>query len=677
MPRTHKTLSRQDLYKIPVYIQDTGVESTFFNIKQLNPVFTGGRNAFLISGTPYLKPNTQILIEVLDINGNSIYVEAIKNFVEAGARLVVIEVYENTPVGVGMITIVGTAAYDSTLAAVPTDWDNRINVRWQRRIIVEPRNRNSTPIRLKKRPEIIVTELLQSASILTATTISSSIQNFTLTPQYKLSKQSGYAITNNPQGTAYASYHLTPRLTGSIAVQKILYTIDTSIPSTTQTTLENHTALVNLPLTLLNQSQSFTDTNIISNTDSSTLNINRLSYGNYVLTESINIIAPNTTAMTVSIISSSVLYSYISESYTPDVGIETSYANLRIINLDTISGEIFRIKTSNKDAASQNEFSFVADTPTYVGEILATSSIYFKEIPLGKFNTQSIIDTYWYANYTTSSVTPGPSYISSSLLPSLQIQRDNSKILDAAYVITTGSNYYLGTKNNFTFFPTSEYTLTFDSYVYNQSSSIQQAYPSYSADVYLVGSAAVTDNPYGLFIGTVNATQVPSYFSKTAFNFKTLVTGSAGLRFVVKSGFWQFANISLTVVQENGFSPDEVVLNIPNSTYLNKNLVFKTELFDLNNNVFNLDIVSVPAYFTGTTPPWSVKASIDTHKFVGNGSTSNYTLSSSVYNAESLFVSVDGLTMTNTIDYTLSGTTLAFIFTPPSQSNILVKAFTI
>ena len=64
--------------------------------------------------------------------------------------------------------------------------------------------------------------------------------------------------------------------------------------------------------------------------------------------------------------------------------------------------------------------------------------------------------------------------------------------------------------------------------------------------------------------------------------------------------------------------------------------------------------------------------SIDTYKFVGNGSTTNYILSSS-YSAVSLLISVAGISYTEGLDYTLSGSTLAFLTAPPSSSNILIK----
>ena len=81
------------------------------------------------------------------------------------------------------------------------------------------------------------------------------------------------------------------------------------------------------------------------------------------------------------------------------------------------------------------------------------------------------------------------------------------------------------------------------------------------------------------------------------------------------------------------------------------------------------------SYAAGFSPivPLSSSVNIDTYTFNGDGSTKIFTLSQS-YAATSLFVSVDGLGQTNITDYTVSSATLTFVDTPPSGSNILVRA---
>jgi hypothetical protein len=66
----------------------------------------------------------------------------------------------------------------------------------------------------------------------------------------------------------------------------------------------------------------------------------------------------------------------------------------------------------------------------------------------------------------------------------------------------------------------------------------------------------------------------------------------------------------------------------------------------------------------------------DNHAFVGNGTTTIYTLSQS-YSPAILTVSIDGLVNTLTEDYTVSTNQLTFVSAPPSSSNILVKGIRI
>lgn len=73
-------------------------------------------------------------------------------------------------------------------------------------------------------------------------------------------------------------------------------------------------------------------------------------------------------------------------------------------------------------------------------------------------------------------------------------------------------------------------------------------------------------------------------------------------------------------------------------------------------------------------PSSSLTLLIESDIFSGDGVTNVYSLSHP-YHTSSIFVSVDGLNLLNNVDYTLSGNALTFVVTPPSQSNILVRAF--
>jgi len=62
-------------------------------------------------------------------------------------------------------------------------------------------------------------------------------------------------------------------------------------------------------------------------------------------------------------------------------------------------------------------------------------------------------------------------------------------------------------------------------------------------------------------------------------------------------------------------------------------------------------------------------------QFVSNGAATVFTLSNSVASETSIFVVVDGLVQTPTLDYTAAGTTLTLTSTPADLSNIVVRYF--
>ena len=603
MPRTRKTIFKQNLNQIPVLIEDRSQESVYFSVKQLNSVFTGGRNAFLITGTGLLEPGTNINVEIIDVNGNTVYLEAIKNFSEAGSRVITVEVYENTPRGPAILTIVGTARKYSNGNPIPSNWTGKTNLRWQKKLVIEPKSRNNTSIRIKNNPEIIASELFLTASLLSQSYITQPIQNFVLKPKTVLAKQKGYVVLNDCTNFQFKSFHLNPIITGSFTLQKRQYT--GTIPATTESyvILESHTASLNLPLASLNASKSFTDVNITSSIDKSILNVTPLSNGQYEISDQYLTTSNNQYTRTASSITGSVLYGYTSESVTLLNNV-ISYANLRIIKLDTFSGEVFRVKTANKQAGAQTDFTFIADTPTTVGEILfATASGVqnYREQPIGIFNTDAILTSSWYAYLITGSAIPDPSYLDNTVSSSYQftLQRDDSKALDSAYAITTASNYFFGSKQNFQLFPTSEYTFKLTSYVYTTAGTASFNLPQYNLDIYLTGSAVIGDGVLGQKIGTITTKNQTAYFPDQTFNFTVPRSGSVGVRLIPNGGFWQFSNISLKVAEEYAFSPDEVTLIIQN-TQASSSLVFKTDLFDINNNALNLNIQSAPTFFTGS-----------------------------------------------------------------------------
>lgn len=607
MPRTRKVLSKQNLDKLPILIQDTGVESTYFNIKQLSGVFTGGKNAFLISGTPLLKPGTEILIELIDSSGNSIYVEAIRGFVEAKARLIVVQVYPETSAGSAILTIVGTAIKTHNGQLLKETDTDKFNVRWQKKIIIEPRNRNITPIRLKKLPELYVTEELLNPFQYSQ---SNAYRNdvWDISEKFELTKQKGYAVkVRSPGLFVTGSRYYNSLLTGSIFLETRQYT--SSIPFTTSsyTVLVADTASVNLPLTIVNKTRATTNTNITSSITKHIIPIETLLSGSYQVTSSAYSSSDGTEYyQTVTAITSSILYQY---TFIPIVTItagKKSFANFKLINLDTVSGELSRIKTSFRRAESSDDFAFLADTPLQVTELLisASTNIYERQKPIGVFDDIAMtLQTHWYSYKITGSSIPDPAYFSSSVSSAFHypLYSNTSVVTNSGYVSGSYDNYFFGTKDTFPVFSTSEYTLKFDTLVTSSLNTILSTAPDYNLDIYLIGSAVVDKNPLGKKIGNISGKAVGvGIFTNNTFNFTVPLNGNIGIRFVPQYGHWQFSNISLKVAEEYAYNPDEVTFLVPNQLITSASVVFKAELFDINNNAINLNVTSTPTYFTGS-----------------------------------------------------------------------------
>jgi hypothetical protein len=161
-----KFSSKENLSKYGVFLNDTNPNSTYFRITELGENLTGGKNAFLIEGSECLKETTEIKVEVLDVNGNPIYFEpgqGIPQYYEGLSKVVGIYVYEDTPIGLGKITILGELkSYfdeDDNKVDVPEQWKGIYNVKWEKSLNINKNLANETRVRFFKKPQIDIQEI--------------------------------------------------------------------------------------------------------------------------------------------------------------------------------------------------------------------------------------------------------------------------------------------------------------------------------------------------------------------------------------------------------------------------------------------------------------------------------------------------------------------------------------
>ena len=129
------------LHLIDTYITDNDPNSDYFRISNIPEVFPGGKTAFRIDGSDLLKINSEVKVEVLNNRGKVIYSEY-PDYIEGSSRMISVYVYSDELYGEALITIMGEAK------DVPPEWENHLNVKWQKNIIVDPALRNLSPIKL-------------------------------------------------------------------------------------------------------------------------------------------------------------------------------------------------------------------------------------------------------------------------------------------------------------------------------------------------------------------------------------------------------------------------------------------------------------------------------------------------------------------------------------------------
>jgi len=598
MARIRKQTSPKNLNIYDVLIEDSGATSDYFRISQLPEVFSAGKNSFLIGASPYLAPRSSIIIEIIDIDKNVVYSTPVNVTGEADARIISVEVYENIVPGSYKLIVMGQAETLKSGGTVPDAWKNKYNVRWMRDVKVEPKTRNSSPIRFIVPPYIA--EIEENRYLIPSTSYAPVTESIDvmLRPRLESGILKGYTVVST-SGYAFDIRHKNALLSGSFSYTNN----DTGITSSSNYALPLYD--------IINKWTAITDGYFVT--------VDNLKVETIELTNSLSY-----TFGQLDIISSSLEIRYEVITIAP-VALQTgSFATMKIVDLEPHSGEVYKVQISYKPVADAGAYKIVSSTPVTVDELLVFSSVYGKQ-PAGYFYDDSSGNTaaYWYGNVLpTSSVSEYPIASTTSYEDPtfdtgshLAFQFNSEKILDGVLPVVplTGNiysssvaAYFWGSKFFFEVFESSEYTLTFDAFYTKISGSTTLSYDSGTLDVYLVrqtGSKIISNDYLGQKIATIDSLATTQQnFRKQEFNFTpaTQVSGFVGLRFVAQGGFWHIGNVSIKPATEFSFNPDEATFVVPVVDYANKQLIFKVEFLDINHNSTQDYAESIPTYFSGS-----------------------------------------------------------------------------
>ena len=203
-----------------VFIDDTERDSIYFNVTELDSTLTGGKNAFLFEGSECFAKGSKVRFEALDVEGNTLFIEPGikfgKTFREGTSIVMAIHVYDDTPIGLGSLTILAEleSYFDESgnKIDIPDEFKGRPNIRWTQSFKINPKLPNKTPVRFFKRPTFSVTEIEKPLLIKDNMTLSKSgsiigipeipdsgsdFSNWTSPSQYRIKLQEGNNFTQS------------------------------------------------------------------------------------------------------------------------------------------------------------------------------------------------------------------------------------------------------------------------------------------------------------------------------------------------------------------------------------------------------------------------------------------------------------------------------------------------
>jgi hypothetical protein len=516
----------EKLTTFQTFIVDTNPNSDYFRISEFKETLTGGKNGFQIEGSEHLLESTEIKIEVLDVNGNTVYYEpgdGIPEYYEGISKIVSVHIYEDTPVGEAIITVLGELKTyiddDGIVRDVPNEWKGIYNCKWERRVKINKFLSNEDKVRFYRRPKVTISEIVKPlfSNVVGTKTNTGNVSGIPLFPingtnlsQYTLPTSYLLKITDNGNFSAW---------TGSVIGNQI------NIPSLNYTT----TAQEIINKTELVVTTPYTQNGLVS----SFSNVPYTTTFNY--TEGLDNLA---TALT------------------------GSFAKITLSDLTSFVGDVARVRVFRKSQTDLSDFQFVQEIALEANELLVDLATTTKNQENYGLFTTDIINDYWIESSPNITATYNQTYLYDS------VKLDSVSGPNTFYT----SEYIPITKDV-------EYTLDFNIRLGANVSANNyvRVFLSGSLDG---GAVQVEQN-----ITTINSSDLLLQKTTSTDNIKAQEIENARLYFEVVGSNWYIANVSLRASKETAFSPDEItfIQPVPRSLPV-QTFIYKFEFYDINNN---------------------------------------------------------------------------------------------
>lgn len=592
-----------------VDIEDNEFLSKYFVIVEFNPILTAGRNPVAFNGSSFLKSGTEIQIECLDSNGNSLYVERANSketrFSDVTKFVISIHVYNEIYSGPGKLIFVGTATKGET-------------VRWIGNINIDKTLPNSSKVRFYYKPQLEVRPLLYpvlsnyiGSSLSKQVEFHSSFYTHGVTPTRDTNRSSisskrtdiDYRLILNGNDSNYLpSLYQTMSFNTQMEGQSITINANkVQLPYSYSESTTDITQSFVIKKVLNSKTAILNDAFYYSNGKDQL--ISHISDG--YLSSSYKYILYNT---------SSDAYAQFSLYSGDTVQLKSSYAEIVYRNLRSYSGFVARHKLYKKSLLQPGDYQLIVDEPLGATEILNDPVTLNKSYSqMGEFYNQTHVNKYWF----TSSSDLSLNYDVVSMINSMKIEASDYSSMDGnKYVIvkadSSGSlnnaNYVQYEATQFNNLSGSSYNSNFINlkkdalYVLSTNVVVEKEKSNVKANVSFYFTSSMdtikTEKNYisqfGLKVGDLTIEDIveTKTFGEKQMFFFTPTDDYYGTIVIVPFGCnVTLSEFSLKVYGDYGFSPDILFTKIPfKISMANETFAIKSELFDINSNLVFSDL---------------------------------------------------------------------------------------
>ena len=257
-----------------------------------------------------------------------------------------------------------------------------------------------------------------------------------------------------------------------------------------------------------------------------------------------------------------------------NTGINQSFANIKISNLETFAGDVKRVKVFRTSLGDISDYDMIQDILVESKELLTTFGLSGSVIGNTGIFTSETLKNFWITGSLMA-------YLTSSRVESGVALNDDGSFIHSSSLDIKSANTY---------------ELNLDAFYSSSTDS--------NLGIYLSQVTTSTDGITPLIVSSSIATLIGTKPTKnlldTVIPFKIdRDYPDAKLYFSQSQGEWHLGNISLRLSQDTAFSPDEISFITTMPTVVgNEDFNFKFEFYDVNNNYVPI-LVTGSANFTG------------------------------------------------------------------------------